>query len=577
MVSRDDRIYYEEELRYLAREGQVFAERHPDIARYLGLEGLNPELRDPHSERIIEAFAFLVGRMRRFMNHQFSDLLHSLFNLIYPAYLRPLPSKSIVQLSPQESMLDKPVTIPRGTSVSSDAVGPNGARFEFTTTHQVVVQPLALDRVYVDPETKADFSLSAELTVHPGAQAKSLVFDELEFFVFGDPSESFELYNQLSRFLERIELKGTVTRKEDLLLEWSGFNADHSLNQTEDHHFSQLNHLRDYFDFPQRYLFFKIKGLAPYLQRQGDDLTKFQVNFIFKRPFTSGYQYRKDSLRLFCVPVQNIFSKPCEPFKVTGRQIEYLLSPDLTRNDFEVSSVDRVLASKEQKKVQVQPYYNFTHVGVKSEKRWFYTLRRENAFDQGWDTYIRFLDLDEESPDVLRDQTISINARCTNRHHAQTLKIGQISQLSQTVPETITGKNITQVTKAYWPEIHTRGDWDFMSHMALNFTDLANTEGVRRLLELYNIPQNEAGKRKITGIDKVSDAKDHLIMLGQSVAGRKLEMHCKEAYFQHDGDLALFSQVFGHFLRAYTPINSFIRLIIHNSDQSEQFQHIAAY
>lgn len=577
MVSRDDRIYYEEELRYLAREGQVFANRHPDIARYLGLEGLNPELRDPHSERIIEAFAFLIGRLHRFMDHQFSDLVHALFNLVYPAYLRPLPSKSIIQMKPQESMLDKPVHVPRFTSIISDSVGPNDSGLEFTTTQEVVVQPLALKRVHVDPETKADFSLSAAIELHPGTNGSALEFDELEFFIYGDPSASYELYNQLSRFITRIELKGIPTAPEDLQIVWTGFLPDHSLNMEEDHHFSQLHLLRDYFDFSQRFLFFKVTNLSKYLLPRADDLTKFQIDFIFRKPFSSGYKYGDDSLKLFCCPIQNMFLKPCEPFKVDGKQLEYLVSPDLTRPDYEVYALERVLAAKEQARNEVRPYYHFSQAGVKLKNRWFYTLRREQAFDQGWDTYVRFIDLDHESHDVLLDQVISINARCTNRHHAQTLKIGQIKQLSQDVPETISARNITQVTKAFWPNIHTKGDWDFLSHLALNFTDLASTEGVRRLLELYNVPQGEAGKRKITGIGDVSDRKDHLIMFGQSVAGRMLEMHCKEAYFQHDGDLALFSKVFGHFLRAYTPINSFIRLVIHNSDQSESFQHIAAY
>lgn len=577
MVSKADRIYYEEELRYLAQEGQVFSQRYPDIARYLGLEGLDPNLRDPHSERIIEAFAFLNGRLRRFMDNQFPELVHALFNLVFPAYLRPLPSKTIMEFTPQTGMLDKPVVIPRFTSAYGDPRKPGSKPLEFTTCQQILVQPISLTKVHVDPDTKADFSLSVACQIHEGAKADSCEFDELEFMIFGDPSECYELYAQLLRHVTAIAVKGRANPARAIEIVWSGFQQDHNLNLEEDDHFSQLHLLRDFFDFPQRFFFFKLKGLHAALEQGLKDLTEFQVDFIFDRPFSPGYQFTAKNLKIFCSVIQNLFLKACEPFQITGKQLEYLITPDLTRNEYEVVRPDRVLASLEQERHEVKPYYHFTQETLGADKKWFYTMRRDLAFEQGWESYIRFMDLDVEGPDVLRGQNISISAWCTNRHHAQNLKIGQINKISKDIPLTITGKNITQPSKAHWPEIHSKADWDFISHLALNFADLASLGGLKRLLDLYNIAKSDSGKRRVAGILSAVEARDHHIMFGQCVSGRKLSLVCDESYFQHEGDLTLFSQVLGHFLRAYCPINSFVRLEILNSDKSETYGFFATY
>lgn len=576
MVSKFDRRYYEEELRYLSKEGQLFARRHPDIAQYLGLEDLNPSLRDPHSERIIEAFAFLVGRLRRFMDHQTSELVHALFNLVYPHYLRPLPCKTVVQFTPQESMIDKPVRIERGTPIFSEPIGDKGRRYEFTTCHDILIQPLDLEKLYVDPECRADFSFSAALSVHEGAQATSCEFDELEFCLFGDPSECLELFNHLYRHLKSISVKG-VSGVAPLRLEWSGFSQTHNLNRDEDETFSQLQLLRDFFDFPQRYFFFKIKGLQQILDPRLKDLEGFQIDFIFDQPFSTGFQIDTRHFKTFCCPAQNMFLRACEPIKVTGNDLEYLITPDLTRPDMEIHSMERVMASREQERHQVRPYYHFAQSQVTSDRRWFYTFRRSEAFDQGWDTYLRLIDLDEEGPDIMLNQTISIQAWCTNKHYPQVIKIGQINKTSHQIPETISVRNITQTSKANWPAIHTKADWDFISHLGLNLSQLSQLGTLKRLLELYNVSGSDTGKRKILGIVSVEKEKDHLIFFGQAVTGRQLNLTCDPAYFQHSGDLTLFTVVFGHFLRAYCPINSFIRLKVRDSDQSETIEYIAKY
>ena len=60
---RDELLgYYERELSFVRQMGAEFARKYPKIAARLSLEADKCE--DPHVERMIEAFAFLAGRLR---------------------------------------------------------------------------------------------------------------------------------------------------------------------------------------------------------------------------------------------------------------------------------------------------------------------------------------------------------------------------------------------------------------------------------------------------------------------------------------------------------------------------------
>src|SRR5437773_1895494 len=52
---------------------------------------------DPDVERLLEGFAFLTARLRQKLENELPELTHSLLELLWPHYLRPIPSMTIVQ------------------------------------------------------------------------------------------------------------------------------------------------------------------------------------------------------------------------------------------------------------------------------------------------------------------------------------------------------------------------------------------------------------------------------------------------------------------------------------------------
>src|SRR5215813_12067948 len=92
---RDELLrYYEDELSYLRQMGAQFAEKYPKIASRLRLES-SKETEDPHVERLIEAFAFLAARVHLKLDDDFPEITEALFSVIYPHFVRPIPSMAI--------------------------------------------------------------------------------------------------------------------------------------------------------------------------------------------------------------------------------------------------------------------------------------------------------------------------------------------------------------------------------------------------------------------------------------------------------------------------------------------------
>ncbi|MGQ0541492.1 MAG: type VI secretion system baseplate subunit TssF, partial [Blastocatellia bacterium] len=95
---RDELLgYYERELIFLRRMGADFARKYPKIATRLLLD--EEKIEDPHVERMIEAFAFLTGRIGLKLDDELPEITESFFNVLYPHYLAPIPSSAIVQFA----------------------------------------------------------------------------------------------------------------------------------------------------------------------------------------------------------------------------------------------------------------------------------------------------------------------------------------------------------------------------------------------------------------------------------------------------------------------------------------------
>jgi len=89
-------FFFQNELDYLRGAGVTFAHANPKLASHLGVGGDDPDV-----ERLLEGFAYLTGRIQENMAHESIEFNHALISVLWPNFLRPIPSATLIRLTPK--------------------------------------------------------------------------------------------------------------------------------------------------------------------------------------------------------------------------------------------------------------------------------------------------------------------------------------------------------------------------------------------------------------------------------------------------------------------------------------------
>ena len=193
----DDQLlqYYERELTYIRAMAAEFARTYPKIAGRLLLEPDRCE--DPHTERLIEAFAFISGRIHKKIDDDFPEITESLFNILYPHYINPIPSMSIVQFEPvRQNVPENGYRIDSRAKLYSKPV--RGAPCQFITTQPVMLWPIEVVsaglRDPMDITSAEPQAIFIELKTFNKLKLSQLGWQSLRFFLNGPSQHVFHLY-----------------------------------------------------------------------------------------------------------------------------------------------------------------------------------------------------------------------------------------------------------------------------------------------------------------------------------------------------------------------------------------------
>ena len=132
---------FAEEMRYLRELGREFAEDNPQLAQFLG-----DKANDPDVERLLEGFAFLTAKLGMKIDDDLPELTHPLLQMLWPNYLRPLPSCTIVRFKPLPDAISQRQVLPKGTPLFAKPV--DGISCEFRTCTEVNLYPHARHELF---------------------------------------------------------------------------------------------------------------------------------------------------------------------------------------------------------------------------------------------------------------------------------------------------------------------------------------------------------------------------------------------------------------------------------------------
>ncbi|WP_143529563.1 type VI secretion system baseplate subunit TssF, partial [Rodentibacter mrazii] len=191
--------FFRAELDFLKKDGQHFSKSYPHLSRFL-----SDDIIDPEAERIIESFAFLTARLKEKLKDNLPEITQSMIQLLWPNYLRPLPSCAILNFQPKERAISTKHVIPKGTFVSSKPV--DGTACQFQTTMDVAVYPLVLNHVNGTSGTESAI-IELDLENITDGDFSSLQCDELSFYLSGSDYSALTCYQWLFNYLTKIYVK----------------------------------------------------------------------------------------------------------------------------------------------------------------------------------------------------------------------------------------------------------------------------------------------------------------------------------------------------------------------------------
>lgn len=604
---------YEQELAFVRDMGGEFAKEFPKIASRLDLA--NMEVADPYVERLLEGFAFLTARIQMKMAAEFPTFTQSLLQMVYPHYQGPTPSMAVVRVTPDPgaiNTLPQGVVLPAGLEMRSLLGTEDQTNCEFRTAHAVhllpievvdadyIASPAAVAALGLPEESRAKAAIRLRLkTLNPEMPIGKLSLDKLTFFLGGPENARLKLYEQLAANVVSIFVRPGARplpwqdRLPRTALRAAGLEPEEALLPRLPETFDGYRLLQEYFAMPERFLFFELGGLSRSAIRCGSP--DLEVIVLLDRAESALMGFNAEYMQLNCTPAVNLFPKRSDRVNVSEREAEYMVVPDRMRPlDYEVFSIQSMegFAADGGSAQPFYPFYAANDLSRNPGHRSYYTIRRQprrlsqraqergpRSSYLGHDLFVSLVDADNVPFDGALRQ-LGLDLMCTNRDLPMSMPVGK----RHTDFTIVVNAPVASIRCIVGPTLPRpcRGDgqyaWRFISHLALNYLSLTDTDtlqgaaALREMLGLY-VPENApALQRHVEAIRSVSS---HPIIrripgAGPLCAGRGLEVRVTldESTFGGPGGVVL-GAVLSRFFAKYVSINGFTETVLRTPDRGE--------
>ncbi|SFV13645.1 type VI secretion system baseplate subunit TssF [Pseudoduganella namucuonensis] len=580
--------YYERELGMLRRASQEFAARYPRLAGNLQMTG--ETCADPHVERLIQANAFLNARVAKLLDDDYAKFTEALLGMLYPHYLRPIPSMAIAHVASGAKAADVRV-IERGAemiTVEEKAV------CRFRTAYDVAIAPVTLADVRFHPFVQAPPALMLPMNVVSaisitiaGTQPEEPLArhgaQPLRVFIDGEPSLRAMLRDTL--FLRAscafVEAGGQWRMLDRIPLRPAGYADTDALLPAGATEHPAYRLLTEYFAFPEKFDFFDI-DLDAILQACPPACARVTLHLALRDTRPDGAAARvlralgPGNLLLNCTPVINLFQHSADPIRVTHMRSSYPLLPSgRAAGDCEIYSIDQVSMAHERGPgtaattvTEFIPYYSLRHGESASRKGHYWIARRdEEPAGAGHEYTLSLVDRDF---DPLADAAgvASVELTCTDRDRPHALQCGRpAGDLQAAAAAGVPIRLLRKPTQTRRLAAGQGAHWGLIGGLALNHRSLTQ-EGLpalRALLRLHALPDNPVSQRQIDGIKGLAQQPGTAWLRTRQGAaylhGIEIRVTLDEEAYAGTG-IHVFAQLLDHFFGLHAHINSYTQLTV---------------
>ncbi len=584
--------FYQRELGILLDDATAFAQAHPLEAQALGLG--KGTARDPQVEMLIQAFAFLAGRVQYEVAASKAVVANALLEDLYPHLAAPLPCMSVAQFHVKPDGADG-ARIERGRQVYGSVLDERGrtAVCRLRTTTSSVLTALTVTAAELLQPNTFPVHLRDETTL--GAlrvRVQRLGSEPIEamqqrclrFFIDPAQKHAYYLHELLAVHLIGISLAPAQAqfnteqqaRSQPQQLHWLGFGENEAALPARPHMHPGHRLLQEYFALPEKFLFFDTEALD-FIGLEGG----FDLYFHFDVPLLPERQISADALKLNCVPLVNLYQQRIDPLTLDHTQYEYRLSADSQgQQHSEIHSIQELNSIKADGSLrQLRPHFEMESSTALAATDYFYALRRQASQlgeVTGTEVYISFLDR-QCHPTPPPPEVIAGRALCTNRRLPELMVTGPAQLLSLEGPGPVSRLElVSRPTPHDTPALMGDRPWAMVSQLSLNHLSLANgpqaLAALKTMLRCHVGPSQVVGIRQIDGIRRVQCwPVMHPLERGGirgMVQGLHVRLTLDRTQFESGGTV-LFASVLRYFLAMYTSINTPIAVSVQTTDSTE--------
>ncbi|MET3130290.1 type VI secretion system protein ImpG [Oxalobacteraceae bacterium GrIS 1.11] len=601
--------HYERELGLLRRYSREFAERHPKIAGNLLMAGEVCE--DPRIERLIQSCALLNARTSKRLDDDYPEFTEALFEVLYPHYLRPFPSCSIVRFDygAAVSKLAIANTIKRGTELKTLPV--KGVKCQFKNAYDVTVAPVALSEARFDailaapaaltlpPTATSKISLSITTTVDQVRLAQ-LGLASLRVFIDGEPAFCAGLKDTLLIHTVRAYVEfsgnGQWITLDKAPIGAVGFAESEALIPFPARAHAAYRLLTEYFSYPEKFNFFDIdlqainrlmpeacQGFTLHLTLGG----LRSVGGLRSHPTVAQLldTLSAKNMLLGCTPVINAFKQQGKPVTLTHAMEHYpMVANSRSAFAYEVLAIDslQLVCDSPQGNpsiTEVRPLYSLRHGALIDQSAHYWAKRRDDAVTlkrPGHETEISLVDIDGNRS-LIESGTLNIALTCSNRDLPSRLSYG-LPGGDLSMKGGVIKYPIRFLHKPTAPHRFKRGQgahWRLISNLSLNhlMRERGGLKAFKEMLTLYNLPGSAISQHQIDGIAAIEQKMVNAWMPGEVppylARGIEVRMIIDDDDFSGTG-IHGFAQLMEHFFALYVNTNSFTQLVIVSKRSGEE-------
>lgn len=595
--------YYHRELVFMREAASEFAHKHPKLAKRLNIN--NTLVADPWVERLIESFCFLNARTQLKIDGEFELFTQRLLNSLSPELTMPTPAMAVVQMLPSatEGELSCGYIVPAGTALFSQPLNKNKTRCEFRTRRSLTLWPFSLTHVQlsqltpelaaqaetIEPPVKAAGALKLELSLPKERLFSQLgAIDELTLYLAGDEKVASQLFELLACHHTATAIVAQQKVKHVVHASDSPLKVNISDPQQDPPTFWQghhgYRHLKAYFDCREQFQFLSLNLPVDCLTCcQSDKIEIWLLLDTF--PSDLAPLVGQEIVRLYCVPVINLFPGKVDRIAVTPSMVKYHVLTDRSRpSDYEICLVTQVTGfSAHGKEIgKYRPMYHSQANDKQNYGRYFslerapcYSGERQGKHSAESDIWLSLVD-QYHPPYPSELASLHLDALVSNKHLTRRLPCPDQEGIDLCVNDAIPtqGANfVSRITTHYDTTTYADCAWKLINLLNSTYHPLDSTdatesaEQLRERLALFIRHDDAFSKALIDSIVSLSFTPVIRRLPGDELLLNCRGIHClftiDESYFSGHSPY-LFGAVIATFFADHRSINSFVELELHS-------------